>query len=159
MSWLKNKQWIPHRREMLESPAWQMLPLNARKILDAIELELIHHGGKDNGQLTVTYPGFAKYCTVKNRTAIAQAIREAEALGFLIITRGSGGVGKARLPNHYLLTYMPVQKNAAPDDNWTEIAPEEDARNRLAGVKKRRPQTNWFKAANVVDFLRKSAAT
>jgi hypothetical protein len=150
------EQFIPHRRSMLESPAWRMLPLYARQVLDAIELEFLRHAGKENGQLIVTYPDFAKYCTVQDRTALAQAVRQVEALGFLIVVRGAAGTGNTRSPNLYRLTYLPGQNGGLPGNEWREIKSVEDALNRLAAVKKRRPQTNWFKAANVVGFPRKS---
>jgi hypothetical protein len=149
--------WVKHRRSMLESPAWRMLPHLARQVVDAIELELMGHAGKDNVKLVVSYAEFAKYCTAgTHKRLIAQAIRQAEALGFLIIVRGTAGVGKNRLPNQYRLTYMPGLNDGPPSDEWSEIETIEDARSRLASVKKPRPQTNWFKAANVVGFPRKS---
>jgi hypothetical protein len=148
-----NEPFIPHRRSMLESPAWRMLPPLARQVVDAIELELMRHAGKDNGQLVVSYADFAKYCTAStHKRLIARAIREAEALGFLIIVRGTAGVGKNRLPNQYRLTYMLGLNGGPPSDEWSEIETIKDAQSRLASVKKPRPQTNWFKAANVVGF-------
>jgi hypothetical protein len=146
---------IPHRRSMLESPAWRMLPRLARQVLDAIELELMRHSGKDNGKLTVTYADFAKYCGRQNPRTLVQAVRQAEALGFIIVVRGIGGIGAARQPNQYRLTYMPGQKGP-PGDEWKEVQSEEDARVRLALVKKRRPQTGWFRAANIIGLPRKS---
>lgn len=35
--------------EMLESPAYRVLSLSARRILDRIDIEHAHHGGQDNG--------------------------------------------------------------------------------------------------------------
>ena len=142
---------------MLESIAWRRLPLLARQVIDAIEIELLRHAGKQNGQLVVSYADFAKYCTAgTHKRLIAQAIRQAEALGFLIIVRGTAGVGKDRLPNQYRLTYMPGLNGGPPSEEWTEIKTTEEAQSRLASVKKPRPQTNWFKTANVVGFLRKT---
>jgi hypothetical protein len=144
---------IPHRRSMLESIAWRALPLLARQIIDAIEIELLRHAGRENGQLVVSYADFAKYCTAStHKRLIAQAIRQAEALGFLIIVRGTAGVGKDRLPNRYRLTYMPGLNGGTASDEWSEIKTIEEAQSRLASVRKPRPQTNWFKAGNVVGF-------
>jgi hypothetical protein len=148
--------WIKHRRSMLESPAWRMLPHLARQVVDAIELELMRHAGKDNGQLVVPYSDLAKYSVSRNPRALVQAVRQAEALGFVIILRGVGGIGAARQPNQYRLTYLLGQNGGPPSDEWTEIRSEEDALARLADVKKRRPQTGWFRTANIVDFPRKS---
>jgi hypothetical protein len=148
--------WVPHRRSMLESPAWRMLPYLARQLLSRIELEFMRHAGKDNGKLVATYDDLAKYALCQNPRAIAQAVRQAEALGFIIVTRGRGGRGATRQPNQFRLTYLQGQNGGPATDEWTEIRSEEDARGRLAGVKKRRPQTRWFRTANIVDFPRKS---
>jgi hypothetical protein len=70
--------------EMLESPAWRVLSLSAHKVFDRICIELAHHGGNDNGRLPVTYGQFMEYGI--DRHAIAPAIRELEALGFVEVT-------------------------------------------------------------------------
>ena len=48
--------------EMLESPAHRALSLSARKILDRLEIELYHHGGKpeQNGTLAVHLRSFCR---------------------------------------------------------------------------------------------------
>ena len=43
---------------MLESPAYRALSLSAHRLLSRIEVELAHHGGKDNGKLPVTFKDF-----------------------------------------------------------------------------------------------------
>ena len=35
---------VPHTVEMLESPAWCVLSVSARRVLDRIELEHMYHG-------------------------------------------------------------------------------------------------------------------
>jgi hypothetical protein len=47
--------------EMLEAPAYRVLSLSAHRVLSRIEIELGHHGGKDNGRLPVTYENFENY--------------------------------------------------------------------------------------------------
>jgi hypothetical protein len=92
--------------EMLESPAFGVLSLSARRVLDRLEIELAHHGGTDNGRLPVTYDDFVAYGI--HRHAISPAIREAVALGFLQITqRGRAGNAEFRSPNYFRLTYKP----------------------------------------------------
>ena len=88
-------QFAPRTIEMLESPAFRVLSLSARRILDRVEIELAHHGGQDNGKLPVTFDDFARYGI--NRQQIAPAIRECEALGFLQITE-RGRAGNAEFP-------------------------------------------------------------
>jgi hypothetical protein len=66
---------VPHRRDMLQSPAWCELGLSARRVLDRMELELMAHGGtQENGRLPVTYNDFIKYRVRRN--SIASALRE-----------------------------------------------------------------------------------
>ena len=35
---------------MMASPAFRVLSLSARRVLDRLEIELAHHGGQDNGE-------------------------------------------------------------------------------------------------------------
>ena len=64
-----------HAIDMLRSPAWRVLSLSARRVLDRLEIELADHGGVDNGKLPVTYEDFMRYGI--DRHAVAPAIREA----------------------------------------------------------------------------------
>jgi hypothetical protein len=110
---------------MLRSPAWCVLSLSARRILDRIEIELGDHGGMDNDKLPVTYDDFARYGI--DRDAIAPAIREVVALGFVEITQaGRAGNADWRKPNLFRLTYKPT-KHAGPTHEWKKIA-DEDAK-------------------------------
>ena len=78
--------------EMMESPAYRVLSLSAHRVLDRICIELGHHGGADGTKLPVTYEHFMEYGV--HRHAIAPAIRELEALGFIEVTqRGKPSAG------------------------------------------------------------------
>jgi hypothetical protein len=92
------------RIEMLESPAYRMLSLSAHRVLARLEIEHANHGGNDNGNLPVTYEHFEEYAL--DRHAIAPAVRECVALGFVVITRpGRAGNAEFRIPTLYRLTY------------------------------------------------------
>jgi hypothetical protein len=109
--------------DMLRSPAWCVLSLSARRVLDRIEIELADHGGMDNGRLPVTYDDFARYGI--DRDAIAPAIREVTALGFVEVTEpGRAGNADYRKPNLFRLTYK-HSNNAAATHEWKKIAAEE----------------------------------
>jgi len=85
-----NEQFAIRTIAMLESPAYRLLSLSAHKVISRIEIELAHHGGNDNGKLPVTYQDFIDYGIT--RECVAPAIREAEALCFIKITKhGRGG--------------------------------------------------------------------
>ena len=92
---------------MIKSPAWSVLSLSARRVLDRIEIEHADHGGNDNGRLPVTYDDFERDGI--HRHAIGPAIRETVALGFAEITeRGRAGNAEFRSPHKFRLTYFRV---------------------------------------------------
>lgn len=115
----------PHLIEMLESPAWRVLSLSARRFLDRLEIELGHHGGDDNGRLPSTYEQLEEYGM--DRHSIAPAIREAVALGFVEITEhGRAGNREYRRPTLFRLTYRHTRK-ANPTDEWRKVETIEQA--------------------------------
>jgi hypothetical protein len=54
-------QFAAHPVDMMESLAWRALGLSARRCLERIEIELAHHGGRDNAQLPVPCRDFHAY--------------------------------------------------------------------------------------------------
>jgi hypothetical protein len=106
--------------EMMESPAYRVLSLSARRVLDRIAIELAHHGGNDNGKLPVTYEQFMEYGV--HRHAVAPAIRELEALGFVEVTqRGRPSAGEFRLPNLFRLTCVNCKSTPNPTHEWRRV--------------------------------------
>jgi hypothetical protein len=99
-------------------------------VLSRLEVELMHHGGNENGRLTVTFRQFEDYGVPKH--SIAAALRELVALGFIEITErgcaGNAGYGKA---NQYRLTFRPAE--GFPADGSHEW------RLRTPSVSRRRP--------------------
>lgn len=122
-------QFAPRTIEMLESPSHRVLSLSARRVLDRLEIELAHHGGKpeQNGRLPVTYDQFQQFGI--DRQAIGPAIREAVALGFLEITRkGRAGNAEWRQPNLFRLTYRQSRGERTYGTNeWRRIKSIEQA--------------------------------
>jgi hypothetical protein len=111
--------------EMMESPAYRVLSLSAHRVLDRICIELGHHGGADGTKLPVTYEHFMEYGIARH--AIAPAIRELEALGFIEVTqRGKPSAGEFRLPNLFRLTWA-VCHSTKPTHEWKRIADIETA--------------------------------
>jgi hypothetical protein len=112
--------------EMLASPAWRALSLSAHRVLDRVEMEHASHGGTSNGALPVTFDQFVEYGI--HRHAVAPAIREVIALGFLEITRrGRAGNAEHRAPNLFRLTYRPIKGLPGYGTNeWRKI--EDSAR-------------------------------
>jgi len=104
---------------MLESPAFRVLSRAAHLVLYRLEIELAHHAGKENGRLIVTFNDFHDYGI--HRHAIAPAIRELEALGFIEVTvQGVGGNAEWRRPSRYRLTWKHTDDDLRTDD-WKRI--------------------------------------
>jgi hypothetical protein len=110
--------------EMMKSPSFKVLSRAGRQVLDRIEIEHAHHGGKDNGSLPVTFDQFEEYGV--HRHAIAPAIREDTALGFVEVTQeGRAGNAEWRRPTLFRLTYRDTPDLKATND-WRKIT-ETDA--------------------------------
>jgi hypothetical protein len=121
-------QWSARLIEMLESPAYRALSLSAHRVISRIEIELGHHGGNDNHKLPVTFNDFMEYGV--DRAAVAPAIREAEALGFIRVTeRGHGGNSEFRKPNLFGLTFAHGReaRSKPPTHEWRKIKTTEQA--------------------------------
>jgi hypothetical protein len=145
------ERFVMHRRSLLESCSWRVLTLEARQLLDRIELEHLRHGGKENGSLKVPYNDFIDYGMTR-RNSIARAIREAEALGLLEVVRGGFGNRGRSIPNKYRLTYLPTTDQDGTDE-WREIETMEDAKRRIAAVKKSRDPSPWFRAGQAAKVV------
>jgi hypothetical protein len=142
--------WAPRPISMLESPANRVLSLSAKRVLERVEIELARHAGHDNGRLPVTYGQFEEFGI--ERHAIAKAIRECCALGFLQITEaGRSGNGEWRKPNLFRLTYRVVLKPAAPaSDEWRRFQTIEEAEAARACAREGKQKPSAGKAPNEV---------
>lgn len=115
-----------HKIEMVQSPAWRALSLTDRRILDRLDCELAHHGGKDNGNLPCTYRDFLAF-GVGDPHAIKPSLCALEALGFIKVKWGRAGNGDFGEANIFLLTYRDTAYEK-PTDDWTKIETDEQAR-------------------------------
>jgi len=143
-------QFVAHTIEMIGSPAWSVLSLSARRVLDRIEIEHADHGGNENGRLPVTYDDFERYGI--HRHSIAAAIRETVALGFTEITeRGRAGNAEFRSPHKFRLTYFHVRR-APPTHEWQRIKTVEEAQALATAARREAPQktkVQWRKTPNI----------
>ncbi len=113
--------------ETLESPAWQVLSLSGRRVLDRVRIELGRHAGHECSRLCVTYDDFERYGI--HRHSIAPAIREVVALGFLRITRqGRAGNAEFRQPTYYQLTFINNTDGEPLTHEWRRFGSVEEAR-------------------------------
>lgn len=144
-------QFSPRRIDMLESPAYRSLSLSAHRVIDRVSIELMKHGGADNGRLPVTYDDFERYGI--HRHAIGPAIREAVALGFLEITEyGRAGNAEWRRSHLFRLTFARSDNDRNDGTHeWKNIS-EEDAPLIAAAARKAKPEktkSQWRKTPNV----------
>ena len=124
-----------HLIEMISSPAFCVLSLSARRVLDRLEIELASHGGTSNGKLPVTFADFHRYGIDYN--AIAPAIREVVALGFVEITKkGRAGNEEYRSPNIFRLTYRHTDY-ANSTEEWRCTTNKEEAKSIATEARKR----------------------
>lgn len=124
--------------EMQESPAYRVLSLSERRVLDRLEIELGHHAGHDNGKLPCTYDHFEDYGV--HRHSIGPALRAVAALGFIEVTeQGRAGNAEWRRPNLFRLTYRHTA-NADPTDEWKRIKSVEDAEFVARAAREARPR-------------------
>ena len=134
--------------EMMASPAFRVLSLSARRVLDRLEIELAHHGGQDNGKLPVTYQHFHEYGI--HRHAIGPGIRECAALGFVEITeRGRAGNAEFRTPNLFRLTYKPTRVEG-PTDDWRSLGSIEGAEALARAARAASPQNLMPKGRKLI---------
>jgi len=143
-------QFAPRTIEMLRSPAMRILSLTGHRILNRLEIEHAHHGGRDNGRLPVTFADLVEY-GITNRHLIGPGIRELCALGFVELTRpGRSGIGEHRSPNLFRITYLPAD-GKAPTNEWRPIQSIEEAeqiaRKARGATRKSRPATKPFPSA------------
>lgn len=143
-------QWAGLTIEMLESPAYRALSLSALRVLARLQIELANHGGKDNGRLPVTFDNFVAYGI--DRHAIAPALRELEALGFIeVMERGRAGNADWRTPSLYRLTFRGLAGGYDGSDEWRKIT-EDDAKLIARAARKAKPEKSehqWGKKPNL----------
>ena len=130
--------WIWMTRDMINSPAYRSLSGNAIKVIFRVLEEHMAHGGQENGDLIVTHAQFADYGI--RLASVAQAIREAEYMGFIAVDRGIAYKG-GHEPNVYRLTWIGDFRDAPPTNNWKGISEPQISvwkeRNKQEGARKR----------------------
>jgi hypothetical protein len=124
---------------MKESPAWKALSLNARRVLDRIEIEFGRRKGNPeaNGELIVTYNDFVEYGT--SRRLVRPAINEVVALGFVRITReGVAGNADECQATKFLITYQHNGSAQYLEDGWKRIKADAEAEALAEAARKRK---------------------
>jgi hypothetical protein len=114
------ENWVAYPCSLIESPAMRVLSQAAVRVMHRLEVEHMHHGGAENGRLIVTRDQFVGWGIERN--AIAPAIRELAALGFVEITeKGCAGNANQHKATQYRLTYVNSKNREQPTNEWRKI--------------------------------------
>jgi hypothetical protein len=79
--------WVPI--EVMESPAWCGLSINAKRVMDRLLIENWRHKGEGNGRLRMPYRQFVGHGI--GRRLIAPVLRELAEAGLLAFTKAAHG--------------------------------------------------------------------
>ena len=116
----EGQPWAWLSREMLESAAFRGLSRAASHCLFRLILENLAHGGRENGNLAVTYANFEAYGVRAN--SISSALKELQRAGFIEKTvKGGLSYGCANRPSRFRLTWFPTHDGQKPTDDWRAI--------------------------------------
>lgn len=119
----KKRAWltafVPHRLELLLSPAWRLAPRPLRNLLERLEIEHLRHGGFKNGELYVGYSAFVEHGI--SRRSIKPVLTLGKSLGLLEVIYTEVSSGDVRPPNAYRLTYVPAKGKSGPSDEWKTV--------------------------------------
>src|SRR3974377_1516064 len=89
------------------------------------------HAGTENGNLITTYDDLLEY-GIRDRSSIAQAQREAIALGLVILgNRGRGGNAENREAHKWGLAFVKIQSRRGSyyvDTGWKRFASLKEAK-------------------------------
>jgi hypothetical protein len=125
--------WVWFTRNLMESPAWGALTAPARRVVDRILIEHMHHAGTENGELIVTYDNFEAFGVPRH--SAKRAIAVAVALGLIDITfKGVRSHGSARRPSKYAITWLPRNDGTPASNRWKSITTKEQAETAVAAV-------------------------
>jgi hypothetical protein len=121
--------------EMLESPAYRVLSLSARRVLDRIDIELGHHGGNDNGRLPVTHT-----CELRDRAPCRRASHPRGRSARLPGSHGTGLWWQCRVP---IAEFVPADLSSGQElagRRLPRVAAYREHGGGFAGCKARAPQ-------------------
>ena len=99
---------IPYK--LLGCPAFLALSAPAIRVFLRLVFEYGCHAGRNNGRLICTFEDFEKYGA--NKDAIARAIRELVALGFIEVTRkgAAGNADQRRASTYRIAVFAAVDR-------------------------------------------------
>ena len=118
----KNQQWAWHPKDVLESPAWRLMGINARRLLDFLTIEHLNHGGCENGRLIATYDQLVEFGLT--RSCIKRAIVQLQFLGLIRHQQG-GRWNKQNYVSIFTITFYRDFQGRAATNDWKRIKEED----------------------------------
>jgi hypothetical protein len=113
--------------DVLESPAWHGLSINARRVIERLLIENTRHRYRANGQLRVSYLQFAEH-GVSTRF-VPTAIRELKVSGLLAVAKGKR-TRKYAAENLYRIKFLGTLDGPA---TWRHSAQKTESTPRMYG--------------------------
>jgi hypothetical protein len=110
----KGQPWVWIPREVLRSPAWRKLGINARRLIDFLLIEHMNHGGKENGFLLAPRNQLEAFGI--GRRHITGAIEKALAAKLIDVKPGIG-----RRPSTFTLRWLPVAVHEGELQGCTKV--------------------------------------
>jgi hypothetical protein len=115
---------------MLQSPAFIGASINCRRLIAALEVENMNHGGKENGRLVMPYNQLQRIWRMPRRL-IRQAIDEAIERGLIEVKRGLRQCYSTSVPSTYRLTFRSAfegrpRQEVKPTDEWRRYRKKTD---------------------------------
>jgi hypothetical protein len=148
--------WVPKPRVLLRSRVWASLGIYDHRMLAALECEHADHGGKQNGNLVLTYDDGEKVGIP--RRFFNSTLARLSTLGLVNREHRGGYAGGAlRDPSLYRLTYLPQKFEGAsgspiylnPSNEWIEVELEVLDGKRVLKKGRPPPRKNCFRPVKV----------
>uniref|UniRef100_UPI003BAAA20B hypothetical protein n=1 Tax=Stappia sp. TaxID=1870903 RepID=UPI003BAAA20B len=113
--------WIWLTEDLISSPAFRTLSLNAYRVFFRILAEYLQHGRTGNGDLIVTHADFQAAGASQN--LIADAIEELTFKGLIQVRRGRAADGTPH-PNRFRITYLGTDAGEPWSNEWKGVTEE-----------------------------------
>ena len=117
----QGEPWVWLTRELIASPAWRAMGINARRLIDFLLIEHMNHAGTENGNLQATYDQLAAFGLTRRK--IFEAITEAEALGLIAVEHG-GRWNLTNRPSTFRLTFYSDRHGNPATNVWKRVTPD-----------------------------------
>jgi hypothetical protein len=112
----KGEYWVWHPTELICSPSWKAMGINARRFIDFLEVEHRNHAGRENGNLMATYDQLVDFGL--SRSEIRPAIDEVVFLGLVQVVFEGGRWSETNQPSRYRLTFYARNDWSPATNEW-----------------------------------------